>query len=49
VKYDGLGARLAIKVLEAQRVAFAEVQLFAASGAPTYVVVLGKIRDGETL
>lgn len=49
VKYEGLGIRLTIKHLETHRVAFAEIQLFAASGAPTYVVVLGKIREGETL
>ena len=49
VKYEGLGIRLEIKVLEEHRIAFAEVQLFAASGAPTCVVVLGRIRDGETL
>lgn len=49
VKYDGVGIRLAIKVLESKGIAYTEVQLFAASGAPTYVVVLGRIKNGETL
>lgn len=48
-KYEGVGIRFAIKVLESERIAYAEVQLFAASGAPTYVVVLGRIKDGEIL
>lgn len=48
-KYEGVGIRFAIKVLESERIAYAEVQLFAASGAPTYVVVLGRIKDGEVL
>jgi hypothetical protein len=46
-KYEGVGIRFANKVLESERIAYAEVQLFAASGAPTYVVVLGRIKDGE--
>jgi 5-methylcytosine-specific restriction endonuclease McrA len=45
-KYEGVRIRFAIKVLESERIAYAEVQLFAASGAPTYVVVLGRIKDG---
>lgn len=49
VKYEGVSVRLAIKVLASEGIAYAEVQLFAASGAPTYVVVLGRIRDGEVL
>jgi hypothetical protein len=48
-KYEGVLIRFAIKVLESERIAYAEVQLFAASGAPTYVVVLGRIRHGEVL
>lgn len=48
-KYEGVGIRFAIKVLESERMAYAEVQLFAASGAPTYVVVLGRVKDGEVL
>jgi hypothetical protein len=48
-KYEGVGIRFAIKVNESERVAYAEVQLFAESGAPTYVVVLGRIKDGEVL
>lgn len=48
-RYEGVGVRFAIKVLEAHRVAFAEVQLFASIGAPTYVVALGKLKDGEML
>lgn len=48
-KYEGVGARFAIKVLESERVAYSEVQLFAASGAPTYIVVLGRVKDGEHL
>lgn len=49
MKFEGVGIRIAIKVLEALQIAYAEVQLFAASGAPTYVVVLGQIKDGEVL
>lgn len=49
VKYEGVSIRLAIKVLASEGIAYAEVQLFAASGAPTYIVVLGRIRDGEVL
>jgi len=49
VKYDGLGIRIGFKVLKDVQVAYAEVQLFAASGAPTYVVVLGKVRVGDKL
>lgn len=49
LRYEGLGIRLEIKILGEHRIAFAEVQLFAASGAPTYLVVLGRIRDGEAL
>lgn len=49
MKFEGVGIRLAIKVLESLQIAYAEVQLFAASGAPTYIVVLGKIKDGEVL
>ncbi len=49
VRYEGVSLRLAIKVLEAERIAYSEVQLFAASGAPTYVVVLGRLKDGEVL
>lgn len=48
-KYEGIGIRFAIKVLESERIAYAEVQLFAASGAPTYVVILGRIKKGEVL
>jgi 5-methylcytosine-specific restriction endonuclease McrA len=48
-KYEGVVIRLAIKIFEPERIAYAEVQLFAASGAPTYVVVLGRIRDGDVL
>ena len=48
-KYEGVGTRFAIKVLESERIAYAEVQVFAASGAPTYVVVLGRIKDGAVL
>jgi 5-methylcytosine-specific restriction endonuclease McrA len=48
-KYEGLLTRFAIKVVESERIAYTEVQLFAASGAPTYVVVLGRIKDGEVL
>lgn len=48
-KYEGVGIRFAIKVLESERIAYAEVQLFAASGAPTYIVVLGRIKDGEIM
>lgn len=49
LKFEGVGIRLAIKVLESRQIAYAEVQLFAASGAPTYIVILGKIKDGEEL
>lgn len=49
VTYEGVGIRLAVKILESVNIAYAEVQLFAASGAPTYVVVLGRIKDGEVL
>lgn len=49
VKYEGVGIRLAIKVLASEGIVYAEVQLFAASGAPTYVVVLGRVKDGEIL
>lgn len=45
--YEGVAIRF--KFLEYERIAYAEVQLFAASGAPTYVVVLGRIKDGEVL
>ena len=37
------GIRFEIKILEEHRIALAEVQLFVGSGAPTYVVVLGRI------
>ena len=49
VKCEGVGIRLAIKVPESLHIAYAEVQLFAASAALTYVVVLGTISDGEVL
>ncbi|MBM4127280.1 MAG: HNH endonuclease [Nitrospira sp.] len=49
VKYEGVSIRVAIKALASEGIAYAEVQLFAASGAPTYIVVLGRIRDGEVL
>lgn len=48
-KYEGLGIRFAIKALDSEKIALAEVQLFAASGAPTYVVVLGRIKENEVL
>ena len=47
-KYEGVRIRIGIKVLESS-IAYAEVQLFAESGAPTYVVILGRIRNGEVL
>jgi hypothetical protein len=46
-KYEGIVIRFAFKFLESARIAYEEVQLFAASGAPTYVVVLGRVKDGE--
>jgi hypothetical protein len=48
-KYEGVGHRFAINVLESERIAYAEVQLFAAIGAPTYVVVLGRIKNGDNI
>jgi len=47
--YEGVQHRLSTKYMEAHRVMYVEVQLFAASGAPTYVVVLGKVRSDYAL
>jgi hypothetical protein len=48
-KYKGVSIRIAIKVKQPERIAYAEVQPFAASGAPTYLVVLGRVKLGEEL
>ncbi|MFC2099584.1 hypothetical protein ACFLSF_01985 [Candidatus Bipolaricaulota bacterium] len=44
-KYPGLLHRIALRVDLEQRLLVAEVQLFAMSGAPSYGVVLGKLRS----
>lgn len=48
-KYEGVRIRIATRVIESERIAYTEIQLFADSGAPTYLVVLGRIKDGEVL
>lgn len=42
--YAGMSLRLSIKIHEAPRVAVVHVQLFAHSDAPTYVVILGRLK-----
>lgn len=48
LKREGVQHYLGIHELSAERVLYATVQLFAGSGAPIYVVVLGDLRDVDT-
>lgn len=49
VSYDKMSLRLSLNINSANRLAWAQVQLFAHSGAPTYVVVLGRLKSNIDL
>lgn len=44
-RFENMSVRVAIKQNEQAGILFAEVQLFASSGAPTYLVVIGRLRQ----
>ena len=48
-RYQGLQHRLEVAVNLDNRIMFMRVQLFAAAGTPTYIVVLGTLKDGYSL
>jgi len=48
-KYPGLRHRLSIHIMPEHRLLFSTVQLFASAGAPSYIVVLGTLRDDDPM
>jgi hypothetical protein len=48
-KYPGLQHRLSIHIIPEHRLLYSIVQLFASTGAPNYIVVLGTLRDGDPM
>lgn len=48
-KYPGLQHRLSIHIIPEHRLLYSTVQLFASIGAPSYVVVLGTLRDDDPM
>ena len=48
-KYPGVQHRLSIHIMPRHRVLYSTVQLFASAGAPSYIVVLGTLRDDDPM
>lgn len=49
MKYPGLQHRLSIHIMPEHRLLYSTVQLFASAGAPSYIVVLGTLRDDDPM
>jgi len=48
-KYAGLRHRISIHVMPEHRVLYSTVQLFSSAGAPSYIVVLGTLKDDDPM
>ena len=48
-KYPGLQYRISIHVIPSFRILYSTVQLFSSAGAPSYIVVLGTLRDDDPM
>lgn len=48
-RHPGLQHRLAIHIMPEHRLLYSTVQLFASAGAPAYIVVLGTLKDDDSM
>lgn len=48
-KYPGLQHRISNHILPVHRILYSTVQLFASAGAPSYIVILGALKDDDPM
>lgn len=48
-KYPGVHHRISNHILPAHRILYSTVQIFASAGAPSYIVILGALKDDDPM